>query len=167
MAWTTPRQWNYGDTLTADRLNAISDNLEYLYKSPVKVWNTASVTHAITTSWAVLTDMKLEYEVTQGRGVLIGLRIPYVSCDTAIRNVYFDIRINGTSYLSTLGNTPSTNGSYLNLYTLAGETTPVRFLSYWKTPPKGRHTFEVMAKVSSTAVVVAYTAGSEFLVMEV
>lgn len=168
MAWSTPKQWEFGDSLLASDLNDIADNLRYLYDRPKNITRTltgTTVQISSVTSWQQLYTSSIV--LGNNTNCLLNLRFPYVTSDTATRNLYLDILIDNTLYLSSLTSTPTSFGAYIIAFTQAGQSTPVAFTSIWASPSRGEHTFTVVGKISNSAVIQYYATGSEFSVMEI
>jgi len=168
MAWSTPKQWEYGDTLLASDLNDIADNLRYLNSRPKNITRTltgTTVQISSVTSWQQLYTASLI--LGDNVNCLFNLRFPYVASDTATRNLYLDILIDNNLYLSSLTSTPTSFGAYIVAFTQASQITPVAFTAIWASPPKGEHTFTVVGKISNSALIQYYAAGAEFSVMEI
>lgn len=113
LLWTTPRVWVTKDPITKEKLNAISDDLSYLF-SPSIVEKTSrgtasDVTTASTTPVAIDdTTLGLTIELS-GRPFRVKLQgISFNNTLAAFNR--FDVLIDGTTYLSSLTGTQLANG---------------------------------------------------------
>jgi hypothetical protein len=165
MAWNKPHKWVMGEPITAERMNAITDNVNYLYDIPLSVAPITGATHSITTAWEIVQGASVVHDVSIGRSLVFNFRSPYIYCLTALKYAYFDILINKKIYLSSLTTTATTYGSFVHYFATNGESSPVRFFGIWQAPHEGMYQFDVIAKATTT--VSLGIAGAEFSVMEV
>jgi hypothetical protein len=113
MAWTTPRTWLPGEILTATKLQAVSDDLQYLYARPsLALTVRGSGTNITSTSltFAAVDNAQFYGTVTTtGADLKLSLN---ASCAHSIANtlVAFDVLIDGINYASSLSGTAVTNG---------------------------------------------------------
>lgn len=154
LLWVTPREWIADEAITKEKLNEISDSLNYLY-SPSRglatVRNGSNVT--ITSTTAVDLDAAayaLSVELTGLRDVYVELRGAAQNNTLASVNS-FDVYIDSTTYLSSLTGTPLTFGATAFVQYVASNRVMVnvRYLIPRGTLAAGVHTFKPRAFVSA------------------
>lgn len=128
--WTTPIDWETQDAITAEKLNAISDNLQYLMTPNFGVATMRGTGSNQTTASGTFVDLdpatySLDVELTGLRAVKFSL-LGIITHSVGGSSVRFDVLIDGTTYLSSLTATPLVNG--VSVLTLpAGELPTVYF----------------------------------------
>lgn len=99
MAWTTPKTWTAGNTLTAAELNEqVRDNLDFLYNKPGADYVMDEAVNYTTTSttFVDVDASNLALTITTGGGdVLVWLSNAYMTC-TIRDGVHFDIDVDGS-----------------------------------------------------------------------
>lgn len=158
LLWNVPREWEDKDPITADRLNDISDSLNYLFTPSKGIatvrGNGTNQTTALTTPTQIdNASYLLNVELT-------GLRDVYVELVGAISNATLaalnkiDVGIDGTNYVSSLTGTPVTNPLHVSSQYVAAAIIPVSFRVQIPAGQlaAGFHTFYPMYWVSAGTV---------------
>lgn len=101
LLWTTPRVWQPGESIDKAKMNAISNNLRFLYNPPAKQWTTrgtsvAAASHTTTSGgfisddWAGMSNIDLTLEITGLRDIYLHMIMPYQN-NTATARTTFDV----------------------------------------------------------------------------
>lgn len=159
MAWTTPKTDFGAETLTAAQMNAIGDNLEYLFSPNSSYYLPNTSNYTSTSASYVSIDATLgnfRHQIdTDGGNVLVFGSLVF-SNSSAATNTLFDIEVDGVSIA------PSTN-----MFNIRQETAGVPELYTFIYPVEGlsdgNHTFELKWKIGGgTATIYASTYQSFF-----
>ncbi len=167
--WNNPRNWRGGETLTSTQLNEqVKTNLLRLYQRNYATFTERypAASHITTsTSFVALgtKDWRLSL-ISIGNNIDINLMNVGHNSVTA-NYVYFDIRVDDDYYISSLTDTPLSDGLW-------------RFRSISNSPlnhvwshlltdiPTGLHSYEVFWKVSAGTGVIWLSSVSQFMVEE-
>lgn len=155
LLWTTPREWTTKDAITKERLNAISDDLNYLInpsRATATVRGTgANTTVALTTFTNLdVSNYGLSVELTGVRDVRVKLQ-GKVSNATLAAITFFDVYIDNSIYLSSLSGTALTQGVWAATQYVAANLIPVVFDVSIPAGvlAAGVHTFQLRWRVSA------------------
>ncbi|KKN20099.1 hypothetical protein LCGC14_0939070 [marine sediment metagenome] len=148
--WLTPRDWTEDDTITAQRLNDISQNLTYLEERPRDIYHNVYIpgdwTTTSTTPVVALSGLSLSL-VTNGGDLLVGMSLN-AKMTAAAAIGYFDFRLDGTVYWRQ--GAPS-GGFWLQ----SDYYQTVNWIVPWTGIGAGAHTLEIMAWVASSTLTIA------------
>lgn len=111
LLWTDPREWKTEDPITKERLNAISDDLNYLLNPSRRTITILGSGSNQTTTSATLVDLDAanyaaSVELTGKRSVKVRLHGAATN-NTLGAFTYFDVLIDNSIYLSNLTATPA------------------------------------------------------------
>lgn len=147
LLWTVPRVWATNDPITKEKLNAISDDLTYLYNpsrqvATVRGGGTNQSTAATTPTVLDAANYQLNVELLGTRGITVELQ-GLISNNTLAALTRFDVLIDGSIYASSLTATNVTNGLWTASEYVAANNIPIAFKHYIPsgTLSAGFHTF--------------------------
>lgn len=172
LLWTQPRNWITREPITKEKLNAISDDLLYLFNPSFQMVTITNGTNQTTASTTMVdldaASYGLTVELTGSRAVNVEMSGMW-SQATLAAFVYLDVFIDNSIYLSSLTATPLSTGlTFAQAYVAAAysathmkRTIPAGFLS------AGVHTFKPRWRVSGgTGTWYEATVHSQFKVGE-
>lgn len=114
LLWTTPRVWVTKDPITKGKLNAVSDNLNYLINPSMDVKTvrgTGSDVSTTSTSPAVIDDTLLGVSVELTGAAPVRVKLMGIAVNNTLNAfTIFDMLYDSTNYLSSLTSTPLANG---------------------------------------------------------
>lgn len=162
--WTTPHDWGTREPVSKEKLNAISDQLRYLYSPSigiVTVRGTGSDASITGTTPSAVDDTLLGVTVeTTGR--LLKAKLHFVIANSTLGTFNnFDVLMDGTTYLSSLTGTQLTNGVWRQRQFVAAYqmTIDTEVLVAEGLISPGVHTFVPRAWVSANTMTVSLSAG--------
>lgn len=129
LLWTNPYSWETGDPVTADQMNAVNNNIKFVFAPPRKVVvvrGTGSNVVVTSTSFIPLdpATYAISIELTGLRDVRAKLTGAWVN-STGSTNQNLDFLIDGQLYASSLTATPLLNGIWLAGQNTAAVAMPV------------------------------------------
>jgi hypothetical protein len=154
LLWSTPRTWVTRDPITKTKLNAISNQLNYLYAPSVGVQTVrgTGVNATITGASPVAIDDGLLAISLETSGRFLTCHLTGVASHATLAAfMMFDVLIDGTTYLSSLTGTQLAQGvSRFRQYVAAYEV-PVNWKAYIPAGvlSAGVHTFAPRSWVSA------------------
>lgn len=166
--WVSPRQWDIAEPITAEKLQAYSDALEWLKDRPRSIVVSKSSNFVIvlsTTVWAAVSDAALTLSLTTSvanEDVVLYWEGVY-STATAVGTIAaaWDILVDDTNYISSGTPTPAAFGCRL-MYNAAGSGNVQNFAfqKRWTVPTAGVHTFKLRVLGSTTNTLTVYSSSA-------
>jgi len=161
--WTVIPDWQPLDPITAFKMNAMKENINWVKERPQDYGHSSAVANVALTSTSFIeidSTLLSRSLTTSGGNVLFGCHIPYISHSAASGVANFDLLIDGVTYLSSLAGTPKTYGFAYLLAASAADAYPVNYV--WVVPntvlDAGTHTFALVGKVVSGTLTIALIA---------
>lgn len=164
MAWTTPKTWVAGNTLTAAELNEqVRDNLDFLFSKPISVSNLDEAANYTTTSTTFVdvdaTDLGRTI-TTSGGDVLVWCSNIYMKA-TARVGVFFNIDVNGSLVAAHDGIAKATFVDAIALDSLGtGNYAVLSFAFVVENVASGSNTFKLQWKQSNATQTVTWYVGA-------
>lgn len=113
LLWTSPRVFIAGKVLTASQMNEINNNISYLHSRPsevITVRGTGANINTTSATFVAIDDAQFSFSLEIGTGALETNILAILSHTVGASLVYFDILVDGVTWLSSLTGTALTNG---------------------------------------------------------
>lgn len=173
LLWTAPREWEAGEGITATKMNAISNDLLYLFDRPSAMVNirangAANVTTTSTT-WTAVDDNQFTLTLEISSQAQLETSIAAMVSHSVLGGyVNMDVIVDDTTYLSSLTGTPAAGGLWTTRGLVAGA--PIAMGCPIRIPAgsfaAGVHTFKLRWKIvtagTGTLYLTAASAMSSF-----
>ncbi len=170
--WTPPLDFEETNNVNSTVLNQhLSENLRYLFARPRDVITLRDIGSYSTTSNTMVavdvTALRLRITLQTEADVMLWLNGSCNSDSTSNRRVYFDILMDGTTYLSSDDTTELSEG--LAVADNANNTTdlPMNFRFYYPNVSAGSHYFDLYWRVTGNTVTMPTNPAVQFGVMEI
>ncbi len=156
LLWTTPRDWVSNEVITKEKLNAISNDLRYLYNpasAVATIRGTGADVNVTSTTPAELNDTlyALSVELTGNKDVLIEFQ-GYMRGGAAAAATMIDFLIDGSVYASSLTGTYFSGGvsRHLQVTALLNIPVSIHYVIPAGSLAAGVHTFKPRLWVSAS-----------------
>lgn len=139
--------WTGGSIVTTERLNKqIRDNMNYLFERNYVYKNSSTLYQTTSVSFIPVGIEKIALK-TQGRDIQVSLLAPLVTVNENARDVFVDVLVDDSFYISSLTDTPLSDG-WLKLRSIAGRVNSFYLEHIITDMDEGWHTFELYYKSS-------------------
>ena len=173
MTWTPPRSWQPKEALTAQRFNQeIHDKIDALNHRPgdsITIPILGGDEATTSTTFVAIDDALFKRTVTtQGGDLILLATLPRVATSDDLVEVYFDIYVDGSYYLSSGSGTPRDTGLTANAMSLSTLSAMVQIHTLIPISSVGIHTVSLHWRVASdTGTIYTTQTQGHMLVMEV
>jgi hypothetical protein len=161
--WIDLQRWSTGEPITTTKLNAITNDITYLYQRHAAVLNVVGGTN-ITVSGQIMTKLSgytLSAKIRKDKHILFGVSFVYGLFSAATGSVVFDILTDDTNFISSGTGTPLTNGLYSVHPTAISSAYPINFIATYVPTETKVVKFQLTAKMTNnTTTCTIYCANS-------